>query len=374
MPLEVAPTSPYNETTMHKITMVQRLERSMTRTYEKYDLAGKKIGCFEVIEKASVSEHGMTLWRCKCTACGTIKDNLRTYDLNTKLKDSTSCGKACESRQIAKQYIGHKFHNLTVTEINEELSALRATIYVNTVCTCGAPRPGVKLTDLKCKTDRKWACSKACESTTSAQSFVGQRFGKFTITNVRHGTRKDTEKDANRVIFDAKCDCGCTVSYPKRLFTGENGHRTLKSCGCEKLQRMKDICKDKWDGHTPIPQARATPEYFAWRKKVYKKYVGTCVCCGSKNRKGMEAHHLFGFSFFQHLKYDENNGILLCENCHKEFHRKNGNHFNVPQQMLTFLGRSDLPGVDLDRLLAAGEPTITGPLEDVPQVDEDIGD
>lgn len=346
----------------------------MTKKQDWYDFSNKVVGCYTVLEKASVNEHGMVLWRCRCNACGNEKENVRTYDLNNGLKESKSCGKACESRQVAKQYVGQRFHNLTVTAINEEKSKARATLYVDTVCVCGKPREAVKLTELKCKTDRKWACCKACESTVAAQSYIGHRFGSLTVVNVRHGTRSETEKDANRVIFDARCDCGCTISYPKRLFTGENGHRTIKSCGCEKAQRMQDICKDKWDGHTPIPQARATNEYFAWRKAVYKRYIGTCAACGSKNRKGMEAHHLYGFSFYQHLKYDENNGILLCEGCHKDFHCKHGNHFNVPQQMLAYMGRTDLPGIDLERLLQAGEPALDGPLEEAPQVDVDIGD
>ena len=345
----------------------------MSRTSEWYDFSGQMIGCYTVLEKTAADHDGHMHWKCRCNVCGNISTNLRSGDLVRSAKNTKNCSMECRSRQAAKAYIGKKYHMLTITGINEEKTKIWNTLYVDTVCDCGNQREAVKLTYLNCK-NKEWACSTSCAKKHSSQGYVGYRSGKLTVTGVRHGKINEDDSGHGRVLFDVVCDCGTKTTYQKRHVLGESTNPQLKSCGCEKLQRMKDICKDKWDGHTPIPQARATPEYFAWRKKVYKRYSGTCACCSSKNKKGMEAHHLFGFSFYQHLKYDENNGILLCESCHKDFHRKNGNHFNVPQQMLTFLGRQDLPGIDLDSLLQAGEPSIAGPLEDAPQVDEDIGE
>jgi hypothetical protein len=42
--------------------------------------------------------------------------------------------------------------------------------------------------------------------------------------------------------------------------------------------------------------------------------------------------------------------------------------------MLSYLERTDLPGIDLERLLQAGEPSLDGPLEEAPQLDIDIGE
>jgi len=345
----------------------------MAKKQDWYDFAGQVVGCYTVIEKVAADDDGNMHWRCKCNVCGNTSDNLRSSDLSGSSKKTKNCSMECRAREAASQYIGKRYHMLTVTGINEEKSRRWKTLFVDTMCDCGNLREGVKLTDLNCK-DKEWACSQACAKKHANQNYIGYRSGKLEVVGVRHGKVNESDAGHGRVLFDVVCECGTKTTYHKRNVLGDRGCVRVNSCGCEKAQRMQDICKDKWDGHTPIPQARATNEYFAWRKAVYKRYSGTCAACGSKNRKGMEAHHLYGFSFYQHLKYDENNGILLCEGCHKDFHRKHGNHFNVPQQMLAYMGRTDLPGIDLERLLQAGEPTLDGPLEEAPQVDTDIGE
>lgn len=72
-------------------------------------------------------------------------------------------------------------------------------------------------------------------------------------------------------------------------------------------------------------------KYIKWYKAVMRKYNYTCVIC---NKKGGDivAHHLEGFNWCENLRYDVNNGVILCDNCHKDFHSKYGYGNNTNEQ------------------------------------------
>ena len=73
-----------------------------------------------------------------------------------------------------------------------------------------------------------------------------------------------------------------------------------------------------------------------------------CSKCGLEKsvsefyRKGngfegvMEPHHLDGYNKFKEKRTDINNGILLCVNCHKEFHKIYGYGNNTKEQFKEF--------------------------------------
>jgi 5-methylcytosine-specific restriction endonuclease McrA len=45
--------------------------------------------------------------------------------------------------------------------------------------------------------------------------------------------------------------------------------------------------------------------------------------CGSTGKANLVAHHLWKFSEFPELRFAINNGITLCEKCHKKIHKNN---------------------------------------------------
>ena len=63
-------------------------------------------------------------------------------------------------------------------------------------------------------------------------------------------------------------------------------------------------------------------EYNDWRKKVYERDKYTCQICGIKGGK-LNAHHIHKYSQYPALRYDIDNGITLCEDCHRKIHKGN---------------------------------------------------
>ena len=63
-------------------------------------------------------------------------------------------------------------------------------------------------------------------------------------------------------------------------------------------------------------------EYNEWRKSVFKRDNYTCQKCGKKSKKGeyayLTVHHIKQFAQYPELRFDINNGLTLCLNCHSE--------------------------------------------------------
>ena len=82
---------------------------------------------------------------------------------------------------------------------------------------------------------------------------------------------------------------------------------------------------------------RDTQEHINWRKEVFKRDDYTCQCCGSTKGGILNAHHLDSYSSHKEKRLDIDNGITLCENCHKDFHKKYGYGENTKEQFEEWL-------------------------------------
>jgi len=79
-------------------------------------------------------------------------------------------------------------------------------------------------------------------------------------------------------------------------------------------------------GISPINyEIRQSEKYKKWRINIYKKDKYKCQICGKHcGRKDIIAHHIKSFSEYPELRFDENNGITLCRNCHAKIHNYHG--------------------------------------------------
>lgn len=121
---------------------------------------------------------------------------------------------------------GFKNKNLTVVNLNYDLSKNKPNNYWNFLCSCG--NTGVaKGVDINRGRVTCCGCTKRIKKTIE----LGQLFGKLTVI----GENKELSKDKKCKYYNCKCECGkfTTVSSSKLNF----GH--TKSCGC--LQRDVNI-------------------------------------------------------------------------------------------------------------------------------------
>ena len=112
--------------------------------------------------------------------------------------------------------------------------------------------------------------------------------------------------------------------------------------------RYQGQTEDEWTGFL-TPQnirARNSAEYQLWRHRVFERDDYRCRCCGRRSSKGspviLHAHHIENFAQNEELRYDIDNGITLCRECHDprvpgSFHYEYGTMNNNSEQFSEFM-------------------------------------
>lgn len=133
-----------------------------------------------------------------------------------------------------------------------------------------------------------------------------------------------------------KCDCGNIITAnPKSV---RNGH--TKSCGCLQKEHASNLgmqIRNKWIGEnhpnwkggisSERQRFNASKEAKEWREEVFKRDNYTCQKCKQKGGT-LNAHHKKQFALFPELRLEIDNGITLCESCHRNEHRLIGKKKN----------------------------------------------
>jgi hypothetical protein len=97
---------------------------------------------------------------------------------------------------------------------------------------------------------------------------------------------------------------------------------------------MKGENSPNWKGGLkPInKRIRASIEFRLWREAVFARDGWTCQGCKIVGGK-LHPHHIKNFAEWSELRFAIDNGITLCEKCHKKFHKKYGWTKNTEQQI-----------------------------------------
>jgi hypothetical protein len=122
--------------------------------------------------------------------------------------------------------------------------------------------------------------------------------------------------------------------FRNRIISKQIGHSVS-------LETRKKISKlnqgsNTWNwkgGVTPENERiRHSLEMKLWRKAVFERDNWTCQKCGHHGGK-LHAHHIFNYADYPEQRFNIDNGITLCENCHMEFHKKYGINNNTKEQL-----------------------------------------
>jgi len=75
-----------------------------------------------------------------------------------------------------------------------------------------------------------------------------------------------------------------------------------------------------------------------WVREVKRRDKHTCQCCGLSGVT-VVAHHLNGYNWDVKNRYNIDNGVTLCEPCHKAFHGQYGNGDNTKEQYEEYINK-----------------------------------
>lgn len=128
-----------------------------------------------------------------------------------------------------KNYIGKKFGELTIIDLDYERSRADPSykVYVKCRCSCGNKK-SFRLNNLKNGHTQSCGCKKRETNKNLRSDLIGKKFGRLTVVRPKEWTEYE---DGERKELEYFCDCTCgTKNYlvsSKHLKNGDT-----RSCGC----------------------------------------------------------------------------------------------------------------------------------------------
>ncbi|MGL4850926.1 MAG: HNH endonuclease [Clostridium sp.] len=136
-------------------------------------------------------------------------------------------------------------------------------------------------------------------------------------------------------------DCGKEFEQTHSYYNARDNHFCTKECYYNYMAKNRlSINNTNFNPNISYEirvKERKISGMYRWRKDVYEKFNHTCQCCGST--KNIVAHHIFNYKDNFEKALDLENGIVLCSECHKLFHREFGYSNNTQQQLLNFFDK-----------------------------------
>lgn len=231
-----------------------------------------------------------------------------------------------------KDITGEKFGKLLILNYIETINKRP---YWLCKCDCGNV---VKKRGKELKSGSVKSCGCLLKERGPDKDITGKKFNYLFIIKCA-GKLKNTSD----YWWECKCDCGNITKVPHHKLI--SGH--TKSCGClhDEIAKINAIKRNKLMSGENHPRWRFdftekdrnetryyNPKLFRWRNKVYKRDNFTCQKCKDDQGGNLVAHHIYSWDKYIKLRFITKNGLTLCENCHKDFHKRYGYGNNTKKQ------------------------------------------
>lgn len=148
--------------------------------------------------------------------------------------------------------------------------------------------------------------------------------------------KEEYHDERTKLKFICKCGREYESSYASFKIVGN-----CRECGNKKFRGENHY---NWQGGISSDRdaIKRSKEYIEWRNKVYERDNYTCQACGDSKGRNLHAHHIENYSSNPDKRFDINNGITLCNDCHNprvigSFHNIYGTKNNTKEQLENYI-------------------------------------
>lgn len=153
---------------------------------------------------------------------------------------------------------------------------------------------------LSTKNDGKIYCRKCAAQLQSERLFKDKGvYNQFQLQEVKDKSKKTRLKKFG-VEYITQSE-----SYKEKYLYGDKNNFWIDGRNCNAVDRNNAAHK-------------------RWHNSLLEIYGYQCFICGSNEK--LECHHIYSFSNSKELAYDLENGVVLCQFHHKDFHKHFGSH------------------------------------------------
>lgn len=126
--------------------------------------------------------------------------------------------------------------------------------------------------------------------------------------------------------------------YRKRMSDAHKGKKRSMESRKKQMGQLAKSNNPNWKGGITPENAkiRNSIEYNLWRQSVFARDNYTCQKCEDRGGK-LRPHHIHNFADYPELRLAIDNGITLCDNCHKKFHKIYGKTKTNKEQLEEYI-------------------------------------
>lgn len=145
------------------------------------------------------------------------------------------------------------------------------------------------------------------------------------IGNKNYCSKNCHHKGMNKKVSLSCLECGCDYLVTQSFYKIRGSKYCSRKCTRIARSKAQSGCNSHlWKGGVSYEgkRIRKGVEWKMWRESVFERDKYTCQDCGAKSGKGCQVelhpHHIKQFALYPELRFDINNGITLCKECHKK--------------------------------------------------------
>lgn len=212
----------------------------------------------------------------------------------SKFEKSRYCSVSCKRAHLSKIMVGEKGANY------RNGNRLKSTVMCDN---CGTE---FRKDNAQIKRRKHHFCGRKCQIEfyqREENKLSGEQSPKYSKVNTICEWCGKTFKSYKSTAYEVRfCSMNCRNNWQSEMMRGENHYNWR---GGITGQRQIDM---------------ARKEYRHWRISVFQRDKYTCQICGDSRGGNLRAHHIKPYSVFKNLRYDIDNGITVCDDCHKKIH------------------------------------------------------